>query len=316
MACVGDRVRASDIVAEASLEGQLHPLDLAQALRVSAGEVADHLEVAVGEAVLEGSILASAGRFKMGSRQVRAPFEGRVEGIAGGVLFLRGAPRMLRLRAYLPGIVDEVYSGRGVAIRASGCLVRGTWGSGSEGEGVLATTVTGPGEALTWGKVTLRHRGAILMAGTIEDPRVVLRAARFGLAGLILGSIHPALQPTCHELALPVVVSEGVGRIPMAEPIFDLLRSYDGFPAVISGTNRDGRSGPEVIVPLPVDSQATSQPVARPLAVGALVRLTRPPHLGVVGQVASPPTALQEVQVRLPDGRTVSVPSSNLELLG
>jgi len=339
---VGDRVEATDIVAEAPIEGPPHSIDLAEALQVSVRSVSDHLKVTVGQVVSEGDTLASSGPLWLGKigdlaseispevcdrflrRRVRAPFRGTVQGIVGGVVFLRREPQVLLLRAYLPGRVCERYPHRGAAISTAGCLVRGIWGSGGEGQGLLATVVAGPGETITWQRIGINHRGAIVMGGIIEDRRVLLRAARFGLAGLIAGSISPRLEPVCEKLRLPIVISEGMGHIPIAEPIFELLRSYNGLRAVISGSDRDGHSGPEVIVPLPVEAEATQQPVARALEVGARVRLTRPPYLGAVGQVLSLPAAPQETavgartggaEVRLSDGRTVFVPYSNLERL-
>ena len=325
MVRVGDRVQPDDIVAEASIKGQLYPIDLARALKVSARSVPDRLEVAEGQSVPEGGTLASVRRLGIGKRQVRAPFGGTVQGISEGIVFFRKEPQICRLRAYLPGEVCEQYPGRGVAVRTVGCLVRGVWGSGDEASGPLMTVVAGPGETLTWQKVLLHHRATILMGGIIEDPRVLFRAKRFGVSGLVAGSMAPALQAVCEGLGLPVVISEGMGRIPMAEPIFGALRSYDGFPAVISGTDRDGRSGPELIVPLTADPEALSQPVVRPLEAGASVRLTRPPYLGAVGTVVSLAATPQETvigtrsdgaEVRLPDGRRVFVPFSNMELLG
>ncbi len=324
MVRVGDRVQPNDIVAEASIKGQLHPIDLARALKVSARSVPRRLEVAEGQSVPEGGTLASVRRLWIGVRQVRAPFGGTVQGISEGIVFFRKEPQVFRLRAYLPGEVCEQFPGRGVAVRTIGCLIRGVWGSGDEGSGPLMTVVTSPGETLTWQKVLLSHRATILIGGILEDPRVLFRAKRFRVSGLVAGSMLPRLQAVCEGLGLPVVISEGMGRIPMAEPIFEALRSCDGFPAVISGTDRDGRSGPELIVPLPANTKAPSQAVVRPLGVGASVRLTRPPYLGAVGTVVSLAATPQETAigtrsdgavVGLPDGRRVFVPYSNLELL-
>jgi len=322
---VGDWVGAGDIVAKASIQGHLYPIDLAQSLQVSVDSISRHLEVSKGQAVAEGSTLATARQYRIGKRVVKAPFSGTVQGISEGVIFLRKECREFQLRAYVPGQVCEQFPHRGVAIRTVGCLIRGVWGSGGEGQGLLTTTVAGPGETLTWDKIGLHHRGMILIGGAVGDPRVLFRAKRFGLSGLILGSILPRLESICEGLPLPVVISEGMGRIPIAEPVSELLRAHDGSPAVISGSNRDRCSGPEIIVPLPADGKALPQPMAHPLEVGASVRLTRAPHLGAVGKVISLPTTPQETaigtrldgaKVRLDDGSRIFVPFPNLELLG
>ena len=73
----------------------------------------------------------------------------------------------------------------------------------------------------------------------------------------------------------------------MAQPIFDLLRSYHGRPAVVVGSGNGTRSVPEVIVPLQSKASTEIAPFAamQPIQVGSRVRLTRAPYLGLVGQV-------------------------------
>jgi len=319
---VGDRVQADDIVAQASLEGRLQTLDLAEALGVSVNSLSRRLLVSEGQVVAEGAPLVR--RRWPWEQAVRSPISGVVQGIVDGRLVIRQEPELLRLRAYLPGEIVEVYPHRGVAIRGTGVLVRGIWGCGEEAQGHLMMTANSPADVLTLEKVSLRYRGMVLVGGILEDVRVLLRARRFRVKGLIVGSILPGLRGLCERYHLPVVVTEGVGRIPMAEPIFELLREYQGKLAVISGVAQDGRSAPEVIVPLPDEGQASALMVVRPIEVGARVRLVRPPFVGVIGQVVAIPMTPQETligtrlpgaEVRLGDGRRVFVPYVNMELL-
>ena len=181
-----------------------------------------------------------------------------------------------------------------------------------------------PGDVLTWEQVGLRYRGTILVGGILRDPRVLYRARQFRIHGLIVGSMLSSLRPICEKLRVPLVITEGMGHIPMAEPVFDLLRSHHGRPAVISGSARNGSSGPELIVPVRADAQATSLVVARPVDVGMRVRLTQAPYLGTVGRILALPAIPQETpigtraagaEVRLPDGRRVFVPYVNMESL-
>ena len=180
---------------------------------------------------------------------------------------------------------------------------------------------------MTWDKVGMRYRGALLVGGILDDPRVLARASQFRLNGILVGSIAASLRPLCQQVGLPIVVTEGMGRIPMAPPIFELLLSLHGREAILSGGSGDAQSGPELIVPLggePVPA-AYALVLAHPLTVGALVRLTRSPYLGMLGRVILLPDTPQETaigtramgaQVRLPDGRQVFVPHVNMELLG
>lgn len=318
---VGDRVQPRDIVAEAQVAGPLCVLDVARELGISARAADRAIRVAPNEQVALDALLASS---RLGRRQLRAPFAGTVQGIEDGCILLRGEPELLTVSAYIPGQVVEIYPHRGVAIRTYGALVRGIWGAGEETEGPLVVMTEQPDQPLTWEKVGLRYRGTILVGGMIEDPRVLYRASQFRLHGLVVGSILPSLRPICERLALPLLITEGMGRIPMAAPLFELLHSCYGRPAVLSGSPNNGSDGPEVIVPLVQADEAMPAVASRVLEVGARVRLTRPPYLGWVGHIVTLPDLPQETaigtqaegaEVRLFDGRKLFVPFGNLELL-
>ncbi|MFH1084624.1 MAG: hypothetical protein V1772_02510 [Chloroflexota bacterium] len=323
---VGDRVQPDDIVAQATVVGQLAVLDLASALGVSAEAAERFVQVAPGTQVEAGALLASRRSLWRGHREVRAPLSGVAERVEDGYLFVRQQPQPYHLRAALPGVVVEQYPHRGVAIAATGALVRGIWGSGHEHQGILATMVASPAEELTWERVGLRYRGTIIVGGILEDPRVLLRARQFRLVGIVVGSMLPNLHSLCQRLGLAVMVTEGMGRIPMAEPVFELLRACHGRTAMLAGPESPGGMGPELIVPLPAEADENPVNVAvQPVQVGTRVRLTRAPYVGVVGEVVTLPSAPQETVlgthaegalVRLPEGRRVFVPLVNMEPLG
>jgi len=331
LAHVGDRLQATDIVAQTEVPGRLQAIDLARQLDRNA-QVSEQMVISqIGSQVAKGDVIAKtqsplARAFGAG-RQVRAPFDGTVQAIEDGYLFLREHPRTLSLPAYMPGEVIDEYPHRGVALAVEGALVRGVWGSGGEGLGLLATMVAAPSEVLTWERVGLRYRGTIIVGGILQDPRVILRARQFRLAGIIVGSIHSRLRSLCEKLPFPVIVTEGIGTIPMAGPIFDLLQSHHGHLAVIAGNSSQSEGQSEVIVPLPMQSARTQSAltVYQPLRVGDCVRLTRAPYLGQVAQVIDLPSEPQETaigfaatgaQVKLSNGRRVFVPHVNLEPLG
>jgi hypothetical protein len=322
---VGDRVHAQDVVARAAGLGDIYSIDLARALNVSLGSVRRYLHVSEGQAVNAGVVVASARWAWIRYKRVRAPIAGIVVGIAEGRIFLRQEPQALQLRADVPGEIVDQYPHRGVAIRTTGALVRGIWGSGAGREGMLIMAAGTPDEALPWERVSFRYRGTIIVGGRVEDARVLYRASHFRLSGLVLGSLAPNLKPICESLGLPVVLTEGMGRVAMAQPIFDLLRSYHGRPAVVVGQGDDSGSAPEVIIPLQTKASAQIVPfeAMQPIQLGSRVRLTRSPYLGIVGQVIALPSMPQETwigtwadgaEVRLPGGQKVFVPLVNMEL--
>jgi hypothetical protein len=318
-------VQPDDVVAQAPLDGQLQVVDLARTLGTSVGGALQCLRVVPGDKVEAGALLASRKPLGHKRRDVYAPFAGTVQTIEDGYLFLRQAAQTYALRAYIPGQVLEEYPHLGVSIGVMGTLVRGIWGCGGECQGLLAVMTGAPDEPLTWERVGLRYRGAIIVGGILEDPRVLLRARQFRLLGLVVGSLAPQLRPLAQRLGLSVVVTEGIGDIPMAEPILERLRACHGRLAILCGAAEKGRSGPEIIVPLPGVAPSRALAVVRPIHEGMAVRLTRPPYVGLIGEVATVPLTPQEtpigthaegVMVRLPDGRRVFVPLVNLEPLG
>jgi hypothetical protein len=324
VAQVGDQVEANDIVARALIDGQLRSLDLARGLQASARAVSRYVRVSEGDRLTAGDLVARRG-ILLGRRELRSPWSGTVRGVCDGCLFLREDPREMQLHAYLPGRVVEQYPERGVAIQASGALVRGIWGGGYEGYGILAVRTETPGDELRWDSFGLCYRGTIVVGGTLRDPRVLHRASHFRLSGLVVGSIAPELMPLLAALRLPVVITEGLGGIPMAGPVFELLRQHHGRRAAICGPQGGGQSGPELVIPLPGEGPLMALVPAQAIEPGDIVRLTRPPFMGAVAQVIALPGRPQETaigthadgaEVRLQDGRRAFVPYVNMELFG
>jgi hypothetical protein len=323
---VGDRVQPDDIVAQASVDGQLGVIDLARELGTGVRQALRFLRVSPGQEIEPEELIASRKGFWRQRQEIRAPFAGVVQTVEDGYVFLRQHSQRFDLSAYIPGQVIEQYPHRGVAIGVNGSVVRGIWGSGGEHQGMLATMVAGPDQVLTWERVGLRYRGTILVGGILEDARVLLRARQFRIVGIVTGGILPGLRPLCERLRFPVLVTKGMGRIPMAEPVFELLRSYHGRSAVMAGSPQLSASGPELVIPLPgPSSDAQALMVVRPIERGMRVRLTRAPYLGVVAEVVGLPTMPQQTSigsfaegalVRLPEGRRIFVPLVNLEPLG
>ncbi|MHB0858507.1 MAG: hypothetical protein ACYC5M_13190 [Anaerolineae bacterium] len=323
LVAVGDRVGPSEIVAQGSAEGRLLTIDISAGLGISAGAVSRHLRVVEGQTVAEGDVLA-ARRSWLRWRLVTSPYAGRVQGLAAGGLFLRQEVPPEQVRAYIPGQVTEQVPELGVSVCTTGALIRGIWGSGAASHGMLVSGAEEPDTLLTWQRVKRRHRGIVLFGGPLSDPTALYRAKHFGLRGLIVASLAPGLCALCAQLALPLVVVEGLGHLPMSWPILELLQAHSGKYAVLSGgALSHGR--PEIILPAPSEIPSLAPMVARHLQLGAKVRLTRHPHAGVTAQVVAIPTTPQEtalgtrvpgVEVRLPNGQRVFVPVANLELLG
>jgi len=125
------------------------------------------------------------------------------------------------------------------------------------------------------------------------------------------------------------VVTEGFGRIDMAERTFELLKQHEGKVASMNGATqiRAGVIRPEVIVPLAESEQhgvEFDEEAITGIEPGSLVRVIRAPYFGVLGRVQGLPPELREMEsgtmvrvakVELVDGRAVLLPRANLEMV-
>lgn len=321
----GDQLEPDDLVARCVSEERVLALDLAGALQVPAEDVPRYLLVHPGQQIEPGTVLAARPRPLRPMLRVKADERGVVIGEQEGSLFLRAAVDYQQLRAYLPGEVTEVYPKRGVLMQGAGHVLHGIWGAGREAAGLLSLEVVDPAAPLAWQRVTEHHYGMVLAAGVLQSAVALSRAAQYGVAGIIAGSLHPDLRQACRDAPFPVVITEGMGRIPMTAPAFALLQQHHGSRVVLAGDRRLTASGPELIIPGPIGSQGASLAAALTPGVGSLVRLTGFAHMGAVGEIVSLPRepqfspageSIRGAWVRLADRRMVFVALENLELLG
>jgi hypothetical protein len=153
------------------------------------------------------------------------------------------------------------------------------------------------------------------------------RAEELQVRGIVTGGLPPELASQIKRLPFPIVVTEGIGAVPMSAPIFHLLTTNDGREASISGRIRPrwGVIRPEIVIPLPAEAvPATQVEPGAALTVGTQVRVLRAPHIGKVGAVTALPThprrietggRVQGAEVDLGQETPVCVPLANLEAL-
>ena len=113
----------------------------------------------------------------------------------------------------------------------------------------------------------------------------------------------------------------------MAQRTFDLLKSLEGRTASMNGATqiRAGVIRPEVLVPL--EEGQTAAPKAAEvfeLKIGTPIRVIREPYFGLLGTVTGLPpqlvtlesgTQVRVLTAKLSDGRDVTVPRANVEIL-
>jgi len=167
------------------------------------------------------------------------------------------------------------------------------------------------------------------------------RAGKVGIAALVCGGFHDAdlrallgydlgVAITGHEDVHPtLIITEGFGEIAMANRTHELLAAHAGQRASANGATqiRAGVLRPEIIIPLPPrGGQAPGDATgAIGLTIGSPVRIIREPGFGRLGVVKSLPPEAQRVEsearvrvveLEMPDGKTLIVPRTNIEVIG
>lgn len=342
----GDMVSREQIIARTYLEGELRLVRVAEALGVAPHEVPEVLRVSVGSLVDEGDLLAEVrGLWGLFRSAITAPISGTVEFVteSTGHLGIRAAPRTLELSAYLEGVVVEVEGKRAVVLESETSFVQGIFGVGGEKIGTVQVLDIDPSTVVSVSHVPAKAPGAILIGGCSPTLDALLKARDAGAVGFVTGSIddHTLREYVGRDIGVAVtgdenvsmtlIVTEGFGPLAMGHRVWETLRAMNGARASLNGATqvRAGAVRPEIIsaaraelgTPMHGLRGATS---STGLRVGSRVRLIRVPFFGQSGTVEELPADLQRIETgawsriltaRLDDGRSVTVPRANVELL-
>ncbi|MCE5241024.1 hypothetical protein LLH23_21385 [bacterium] len=339
---VGDRVRATDIVAATELPGNVTTVNIAREMNCQPNEVPGHMVKQVGDAVEAGEVLAEAKSFfGLFHAYAKAPVPGTLESVSDitGQALLRGAPTPVSLEAYVDGTVVEVSGDEGVTIETVGALLQGIFGLGGETYGELKLACNAPDQPLTPDRLGDDCAGKVIVGGSHAGLATLRRAIAVKAKAVVVGGVsdtdvdellgyHLGVAVTGHEkLGLTLVVTEGFGTIPMARRSFELLQARAGQFASVSGATqiRAGVIRPEVIVAAPGAQPLTPEAEeAGLLNIGSPLRLIREPYFGQLATVTALPEELQQIatearvrvlRARLEDGTEVTVPRANVELI-
>ena len=134
----GQKVIATDVVAEANLGGEHLLIDVRQALRLGREEKLERLiDRRIGDKLQTEDVIAEhQGVFR---RVVRAPVNGQIVAITNSALMLEmETPATATCTRALMAIVTEVIQERGVILETSGALIQGVWGNGKVEQGTFS----------------------------------------------------------------------------------------------------------------------------------------------------------------------------------
>lgn len=344
----GEDVVSSTIVAKTDLPGKVYTVNVVNRLGIAPSEIREFMLKKEGDSVTKDEVIAEnrpiISWFKT---QVRSPIEGFVETISSvtGQVLLREPPRPLNLFAYIDSSVVGVIEREGVVVEAVCSFIQGIFGVGGETSGTIEIAVENPDDILSRDIIDGRFKDKIIVGGSFIDLEAIKRAKEVGVKGIIAGGIHDkdlkgllgydlgVAITGREEIGLTLIITEGFGKVRMAARTFNLLSRHVGKKASISGATqiRAGVIRPEIIIPLD-RTKAKDQEIENSLdresaglSIGDPVRVIREPYFGLIGKVASLPHELRIIEteskvrvleVELPDGRRVTIPRANVEIIG
>lgn len=343
LVAVGQQVQAEEVVAEASLPGEVRPVNVVSELGITPDELPDVMIKKEGDPVVQDEPLArTRGLFGLFKSECRAPIDGTIESASAvtGQVIIRGRPTPLRKPAYVSGRIVDVQEGQSATVEATGTLIQGIFGLAGEAVGTLEMAVDSPDDVLDAERVTPEHAGKVIVGGSLVTADAVKAAVRHGVKAIVSGGlddtdVRAALGYELgvaitgeEDLGVTVLITEGFGKISMAAGTFELLRRRVGALASVNGATqiRAGVIRPEIIIPADRES---SLPEAQPgeggvLQIGTRLRAIREPYFGRLGRCTALPSGLAtlstEAQVRVlevefDDGQRAILPRANVELI-
>ena len=340
---IGDRVKADDIVAKTAIPGDVETLNIAGRLGVSPEDIHEFLKIKIGQQIKKDDIIAeTSGFLGLFKTIIKSPLTGSVENISSitGQMILRHPPKPIEVDAYIDGYVTEIIENEGVKIKTQGTFVQGIFGIGGEARGEIKKVAKSYDSVIKESDITPDCQGKVIIAGAFIDVATLNKAVSVGAKGIVVGGIDDrdikkflgydigVAITGSEKKGITLIVTEGFGQMNMAKRTFDILVSHEGEIASINGATqiRAGVLRPEVIIPNfhLKDDDLKSIDSSNGVKVGHNVRIIRAPYFGLIGRVTKLPPELEKIEteakvrvleVELNDGRKITLPRSNIELI-
>jgi hypothetical protein len=341
---VGDTVTPDTVVARSGSLEKTVTVFVASELGVANDDVRRRLTRPIGSSFEAGEEIARARR-GLRTAAVAAPLPGVLVDVddANGTAVLRASSASSELRALVDGVVERVVPDQGAIIRTSGARVFGAFGFGGETTGRLVVGLDRHDRELTADQVKDTWKGTIVLTGMTVGVPTLARLKQVGVAGIIVGSLAEgdirrffsssgaaeltaatfwrigapgaSFLTSTAEVPFVVVVTEGFGRIPMAEPVSSFLRQHEGNTISMQAMTAVGErlSRPEIYVT--GGNVSGGDRASDEILPGRLVRLVDFANLGAVGTVVDPGGASGWITVDLPQTSRRQVKAANVEVL-
>jgi hypothetical protein len=342
----GDRVTSDTVVARTELPGVVEPINVANILGVPPQDIPEAMVKKAGEHVEEGETIARAKSFfGLFSSSAKAKISGTIENVSSvtGQVLLRGAPIPIEVKAYLNGMVTDVFEAEGVQVTTRGSFVQGIFGIGPETHGPIKMLSNTNRDILTEREFDASCKGCVVVGGSIITAAGLRKAIEVGAVGIVVGGFNDkdlrdflgydlGVAITGNEdKGVTLVVTEGFGEIMMAHRTFELLKRHEGQEACMNGATqiRAGVIRPEVVIPNMDALESLGKEIGTEaenpgLTVGSPVRVIRQPYFGKLGKVSDLPSQLQMLEseskarvleVEFEDGKRAIIPRANVEMI-
>ncbi len=340
----GDTVSYDTIVAKTLVKGIPHISRTASTLGVDPDELEDYMTKNIGDQIKKGEELGKySGFLGWFTRTCKAPASGTIESFSKvtGCVVIREPDILVNIEAYIPGKVLEVFPGEGVSIACNAAFIQGIFGVGGETHGELKICAESNESILTENDIDESCRGKMVVGGSKITNEALHKAVEVGAAGIIAGGMNDkdlmnylgyeigVAITGMEDIPLSIVITEGFGEIPMSRRTFALLKKYEGSMASATGETqiRAGVMRPEIIIPheeIDETEVDLEDMLAGGMSAGTLVRVIREPYFGLIGKIDDLPVQRQKIQtgssvrvmnIELEDGRTVTVPRANVEII-
>jgi len=339
---VGDTVDFDTVLARTEIPGNAEFLNVSETLGVDPGDIYEFMLKGVGDRFEEGELIAKTIAFwGLIKKFVYAPFSGQIESVSGlsGQVIIREDDIPIQIDSYIKGRVTKVLPKKGAVIETTAAFIQGIFGIGGENHGEIVVAVSSPDEVLTEDKVLSEHKGKVIVGGSLVTSGAFLKAVEIGVKGIVAGGIDVedlirileediGVAITGEEkIETTVIVTEGFGELPMSRRTFELLSSLEGRMSAINGATqiRAGVLRPEIIIPHDDSSHVVEsyEVFSDGMRKGSLIRIIRKPYFGEIARVMNLPvlkkvetgSTVRVVEVQLEDGRIVTVPRANVEIL-
>lgn len=320
---VGQKVTPTEVVAECLIPTRHILVDVRHALGLRNLEEAEKMiNRKVGENLEKNDIIAETGG--LFSRVLRAPMPGKIASIKNAQVLLEVESKKLFVQSGLTGQVVEIVKNRGAIIESNGTLIQGVWGNGRVGIGPLMVDDSLIEEELLPSTLGLTARNMVTAAAYCSTEETLLLAAELPLAGLILGSMNPALIPLAQKLEFPIILLEGFGKIKINDYAYDLLIENAQREISINAQKWDQHNGfrPEVSIAGTAEGKPFSEMME--IADGQIARIHTSPYTGQLAIV----TSVNDAKTTLPngikastatlilkDGKKTAIPLPNFDMI-